>query len=1031
MKKRQSKASAAIPAAAIQERHSMANTKLLQLKPQVLRNKFAVCVFSSNDNISDAEKIPYDFIAIGANAALKLAKIGAKVVAVYLNDETDLDALPPELLIGLNHIPEEDDIISHNIISVGDDFPINYSHIDGDKFTNDSIPIGVKRLAGLLGYKSIVDTTFTVPKFKMITQLWKPNQSRRWKELCIALRKNAENPYINSIHVLLEEARCKEAWSDWPEELVQKLVPQLWKSRLTYKDAMEFACTNMTNDDILCISNADIFFKNEVREVWNVDMKDRCLALLRYEVTADWAIGRPGAEEPKIYGPRDDSQDCWIFSVKSLKERLLGQEDWSSLDFTLGRAGCDNCFAGELTRRRWLVSNPVFTIKSFHLHESPERTWRQDDMVTRGVYATLAPSGLMESRLLRPSDFEVIKKLEVEETKKVTVIPSWCGGVDNAPYERGLAALNAGSSTSVLASESDTNNKKNISILRSTYGTIITPEGLLVKGDGIGFGSDGDYAEALWSQTSYTMLSPTIPVKTSVFLPQLGITEGVLGRVFEAGRVGWLAAAADQEQPTICLPPPNLKTFLDLLEVRQDISGKPLLVTENSIGLLPDSSHTTLLEPAIKYLREKFHPILFKDLPSTGAYSFFGIDYDICTEYESIFHQKYEKEPPTNVLGRSVAPLKTLRILTESSVIILDSVSNPDLRWGLWACRPGTTIIDLNPSLTTARIATASGLQYAPLRFDGESTEDRARIIMTCIDSLEKEDDPLARPKLPIIYVPSAKEGYHGHPGDSFREMVELWAEAGWVERRWHDGVFCWLHAIGEEGVLLYDRDTKEWLESSSVPAGEKKWKKMLCGNELVEGGTPWFYWARRPRLLERLRWRYIEKPRGRMMLIPRKARGDSAGLVFYGKIENSRQFKNRAAKATGLDWSSVCDEFEMPVGGKYKYTQEEYLEKMTESRFGLCLPGYGPKCHREIECMGLGVVPIVTPGIDMTNYAVPPIEGVHYLRASTPEEAAAIVKDVTGEKWKEMCLACLKYYYDHLSPEAAWKLTKELADCA
>lgn len=97
-------------------------------------------------------------------------------------------------------------------------------------------------------------------------------------------------------------------------------------------------------------------------------------------------------------------------------------------------------------------------------------------------------------------------------------------------------------------------------------------------------------------------------------------------------------------------------------------------------------------------------------------------------------------------------------------------------------------------------------------------------------------------------------------------------------------------------------------------------------------------------------------------------------------------------------------------------------------SRYGLCLPGYGPKCHREIECMALGVVPIVTPGIDMTNYAVPPVEGTHYLRAETPEEVRRLVDETSIEKWDQMSQACIKYYEDNYSTKGSWDLTQRLA---
>jgi hypothetical protein len=68
--------------------------------------------------------------------------------------------------------------------------------------------------------------------------------------------------------------------------------------------------------------------------------------------------------------------------------------------------------------------------------------------------------------------------------------------------------------------------------------------------------------------------------------------------------------------------------------------------------------------------------------------------------------------------------------------------------------------------------------------------------------------------------------------------------------------------------------------------------------------------------------------------------------------------------------------------------------------------------------------VPIITPGVDMTHYAVPPIEGVHYLRAETPEEARRLANELDDHEWREMAVSCRVYFEKYLSPEGSWKLT-------
>ena len=109
-----------------------------------------------------------------------------------------------------------------------------------------------------------------------------------------------------------------------------------------------------------------------------------------------------------------------------------------------------------------------------------------------------------------------------------------------------------------------------------------------------------------------------------------------------------------------------------------------------------------------------------------------------------------------------------------------------------------------------------------------------------------------------------------------------------------------------------------------------------------------------------------------------------------------------------------------------YKYTQEEYLDLLRKSRFGLCLPGYGPKCNREIELMALGVVPIITPGVDLT-YFNPLVDGIHYVYVESPEELKSVIEKITESKWVEMSESCLDWFEDNCSVLGSFNTTQKI----
>ena len=67
------------------------------------------------------------------------------------------------------------------------------------------------------------------------------------------------------------------------------------------------------------MANSDIFFDNSISNLHNTDL-DNCqkmISLLRWEYR-----GEENLDECKIFGPRWDSQDTWIFhsNLKVLKK---------------------------------------------------------------------------------------------------------------------------------------------------------------------------------------------------------------------------------------------------------------------------------------------------------------------------------------------------------------------------------------------------------------------------------------------------------------------------------------------------------------------------------------------------------------------------------------------------------------------------------------------------------------------------------------------------------------------------------------
>jgi hypothetical protein len=264
------------------------------------------------------------------------------------------------------------------------------------------------------------------------------------------------------------------------------------------------------------------------------------------------------------------------------------------------------------------------------------------------------------------------------------------------------------------------------------------------------------------------------------------------------------------------------------------------------------------------------------------------------------------------------------------------------------------------------------------------------------------------------IHIPKQPLPYPWeHPNDSFREETLLLYKKNADVDVVHDNV---PNLVLEPAVMLYDRDTMRWF----VPQTMQGIVKVFLGNCDAEGDaalvrqagfevSPWIYWPRRPIFVEHL----LAKGVGGKGFTERGVES-----VFIGNFENAVQQRFR----TSDDWGSAVQEFHLTGGTKHKFTPTQYLEKLAEARFGLCLRGYGVKCHREVELMAFGTVPIVTPHVNTTAYQEPLLEGVHYVRAEAPAEVSRVLAAVTPEQWAVMSANCKDWYMRNVHSDNMWR---------
>jgi hypothetical protein len=181
-----------------------------------------------------------------------------------------------------------------------------------------------------------------------------PSPERR-AELARALEANLANPMIDRVVVLAEAPLPR---------VDPKLIVVPTHRRPTFRRYFEVVNATTSAADLSIVANSDVYFDESLAALRSCDLRDRCIALTR------WEVQRDGTSRPLGWS---NSQDAWVFRghVKAI----------DACDYSPGLPACDWRLAAELRRCGYELYNPSEEVRAHHLHLSGVRRYTSADYV--------------------------------------------------------------------------------------------------------------------------------------------------------------------------------------------------------------------------------------------------------------------------------------------------------------------------------------------------------------------------------------------------------------------------------------------------------------------------------------------------------------------------------------------------------------------------------------------------------------------------------------------------------------------------
>jgi hypothetical protein len=214
----------------------------------------------------------------------------------------------------------------------------------------------------------------------IFTQFFLPTNIQRLREIAFCLKQHVENEQIHKIHLLNETIYTDEELGTASDKIIQTNI----NKRLTFQDVFTYIRDENINGYFVLL-NADMFFHPlslvNLRKT-SLHQNKEMMALLRYE------YNHQNPYKLKLFGPRYDSQDTWIFHSNT----LFGADCDKVFNFPFGKPGCDNKIIYLMHVLGFKVINDPFAICTFHVHTSNLRNYTIKDTIAQPWGMSVPPN---------------------------------------------------------------------------------------------------------------------------------------------------------------------------------------------------------------------------------------------------------------------------------------------------------------------------------------------------------------------------------------------------------------------------------------------------------------------------------------------------------------------------------------------------------------------------------------------------------------------------------------------------------------
>lgn len=231
----------------------------------------------------------------------------------------------------------------------------------------------------------------------LITQFYISNNTERQKEILYCLKKNIELNLFTKIYLINEReySLTEMGLNEEENKNIQQIVFQKGE-RMKYIHSIALTKIKKLKGYIIT-ANSDIFFDKSLLNIrkTSLSISKSFYALLRFEFNIN--INNLNLDEYKLFGPRNDSQDTWIFHSNFLPSNIQAL----SCNFMLGQMGCDNSISFLFNNFGFKVYNEPYIIKTYHYHTIPLRTYTKENKIE--------PPYLFIKPIIRNNNLEIIK----------------------------------------------------------------------------------------------------------------------------------------------------------------------------------------------------------------------------------------------------------------------------------------------------------------------------------------------------------------------------------------------------------------------------------------------------------------------------------------------------------------------------------------------------------------------------------------------------------------------------------------------